>query len=161
MDAIMFSPCSQHVMELKKMAEENTSPGGCSDMNLDKGIKKSICIFSYTLQMVKIHHNEEISSYYKGFPVFGNLIILQLYWSVRGIHDCDEVVKMLQNCPKLQTLMILKWSNSTTKEDWKNRCHVPECVLSHLITCKIDGYKAVKADFRFTTLCRMRDFYRL
>jgi hypothetical protein len=100
---------------------------------------------------------------------------------------------MLQNCPKLQTLMILKvclshqwivtgfcllfssiqvflqilffsvwqWSNSTTKEDWKNRCHVPECVLSHLITCKIDGYKAVKADFRFTTLCRMRDFYRL
>jgi hypothetical protein len=33
----------------------------------------------------------------------------------------------------------------------ENPCHIPECVLSHLTTCKIEGYKAVKADFRFAT----------
>ncbi|GAU33936.1 hypothetical protein TSUD_357360 [Trifolium subterraneum] len=107
--------------------------------------------FLTIFQMGKIHRNEEISSYYKGFPVFGNLTILQLCWWFEGIHDWDEVVKMLQNCPKLQTLKIVKRSNSRTKEGWKKPCHAPECVSSHLTTCKIEGYKAVKADFRFAT----------
>lgn len=49
--------------------------------------------------------NKEINSYYKSFPVFENLTELQLYW-FNSIHDWDEVVKMLQNCPKLQTLLI-------------------------------------------------------
>jgi hypothetical protein len=31
----------QNVMELKKLAEENTSPGGCSYMNMDKVIQKA------------------------------------------------------------------------------------------------------------------------
>lgn len=51
--------------------------------------------------------NEEINLYYKGFPVFENLTDLQLSWC-NGAHDWDEVVKMLQNCPKLQTLAIKK-----------------------------------------------------
>jgi len=56
--------------------------------------------------MGKILDSEEINSY-NGFPIFGNLIKLQLCW-IRGIHDYVEVVKMLQNCPKLQALTIEK-----------------------------------------------------
>lgn len=57
--------------------------------------------------MGKILDTEEINSYNNGFPVFGNLIELQLCW-IHGIHDYVEVVKMLQNCPKLQALRIEK-----------------------------------------------------
>jgi len=42
------------------------------------------------------------------FLVFENLTELQLSWWFRGINDWDEVVKMLQNCPKLQTVNIIK-----------------------------------------------------
>jgi hypothetical protein len=56
--------------------------------------------------MGKVIYNEEIKSYYKGFPVFGNLTDLQLYYE--EIHDWDDVVKILQNCSKLQILKIKK-----------------------------------------------------
>ncbi|KAK2378287.1 hypothetical protein QL285_078856 [Trifolium repens] len=41
--------------------------------------------------------------------------------------------------------------NSTTKEDWKYPDHVPECISSHLTTCRIDGYDALYADFQFAS----------
>ncbi|MCH80189.1 F-box/LRR-repeat protein [Trifolium medium] len=99
-----------------------------------------------TLKIVKMG-KMQISSYYN-FPVFGNLTSLHLSWwyELEGIHihDWDEVVKMLQNCPKLQILKIVKGGMSTTKEGWKNPCLIPECVSSNLRTCKIESYKAVK-----------------
>ncbi|GAU50332.1 hypothetical protein TSUD_243630 [Trifolium subterraneum] len=98
--------------------------------------------------------NEEINSYYKDYPVFENLIELRLFWFDHRIHDWDDVVIMLHNCPKLQALSISKWTNSSTpgvREDWKYPYHVPECVSSHLTTCKIIDYRAIKADFRFAT----------
>jgi hypothetical protein len=49
-----------------------------------------------------------LNSYYKGFPVFENLIQLQLVWFYDAIYDWGEIVKMLQNCPKLQSLSISK-----------------------------------------------------
>jgi len=52
------------------------------------------------------------SIYYKGFSVFKNLTEFQLCWDQEGIHDWDEVVKILQDCPKLQTLKIQKVSLS-------------------------------------------------
>ncbi|WJX63475.1 hypothetical protein P8452_48355 [Trifolium repens] len=58
---------------------------------------------------------------------------------------------MLQICPKLQTLSISKCRNSRTTEDWNYPDHVPECVSSHLTTCKIIDYEPVEADFRFAT----------
>ncbi|CAJ2648175.1 unnamed protein product [Trifolium pratense] len=95
--------------------------------------------------------NEGTNSYYKALPVFKNLTKLQLEW-IQGTHDWDEVVKMLQNCPTLQTLEIEKCrQKSTTIEDWKYPDHVPECVSSHLTTCIIMNYEAVEADFRFAT----------
>ncbi|RHN54926.1 putative leucine-rich repeat domain, L domain-containing protein [Medicago truncatula] len=60
--------------------------------------------------------NEEINSYYKGFPVFENLTNLHLKL-FQARHVWYEVVKMLQSCPKLQTLRIVKCHlNSTTIE---------------------------------------------
>lgn len=66
-------------------------------------------IYFYTLTMyasyfcvVQMGHslpNAEINSYYKDFPVFGNLTKLLLCWGNEGIHEWDEVVKILQNCP--------------------------------------------------------------
>jgi len=58
--------------------------------------------------MGRCFHIEEVNSYYKGFPVFENLIHLQLVWFYDAKYDWDEIVKMLQNCPKLQTLYISK-----------------------------------------------------
>ncbi|WJX57481.1 hypothetical protein P8452_43037 [Trifolium repens] len=108
--------------------------------------------FLRVFEMGRSLPNEEINSYYKGFPVFENLTELQLHWC-QGIHDWDEVVKMLQNCPKLQTLLIAKAVHSITKEDWKQTYEydVPECVSSHLKICKIVRYEALEADFRFAT----------
>jgi hypothetical protein len=56
--------------------------------------------------------NEKINSYYKGYPVFEDLIELRLFGFDDCIHDWDDIVKMLQNCPKLQALSISKvcWS---------------------------------------------------
>jgi len=69
-----------------------------------------VCFNNYSyraVQMGKIIDNEEINSYYKGFPMFENLTDLRLYWT-RYIYSWDEVMKMLQNCPKLQALKIRK-----------------------------------------------------
>lgn len=60
------------------------------------------------VQMGHSHPNAEINSYYKDFPVFGNLTKLLLCWGNEGIHEWDEVVKILQNCPKLQAISISK-----------------------------------------------------
>ncbi|XP_058769381.1 FBD-associated F-box protein At3g52670-like [Vicia villosa] len=94
--------------------------------------------------------NKETDSYYKDFPVFENLTKLCLSWSPHTqLHEWDEVVKMLHNCPKLQFLTIFKAHSSPTKEDWKYPYHVPQCISSHLTTCIITDYEAIEADFRF------------
>jgi len=70
---------------------------------------------SFFVQMGKILSNQEINSYYKGYPMFENLIELRLFWFHHGTRDLiwDDVVKMLQNCPKLQALSITKvWLSS-------------------------------------------------
>ncbi|MCH83667.1 F-box/LRR-repeat protein [Trifolium medium] len=100
--------------------------------------------------------NEEINSFYKGFPVFQNLIKLQLYWRSyilrpHILHDWDEVLKMLPYCPKLQTLKIEKAFMSLPMEDWEYPRRVPDCVSSNLTTCEIIGYDALKEDFQFAT----------
>lgn len=59
------------------------------------------------MQLGKTISDDEIYSYYKGLPLFGNLTELQLIFR-RGIHDWGEVVKMLQKCSKLQALKIVK-----------------------------------------------------
>ncbi|RHN54444.1 putative FBD domain-containing protein [Medicago truncatula] len=98
----------------------------------------------------KTHPIEEINSYYIDIPVFENLTVLRLYWIFHVLFDWDDVMKMLQSCPKPQDFTISKWtSDSETKEDWKYPHHVPECVSSHLTTCNILHYLDVEPDFRF------------
>ncbi|AES93781.1 putative F-box domain, FBD domain, leucine-rich repeat domain, L domain-containing protein [Medicago truncatula] len=108
--------------------------------------------FLTVLEMGKFVSFDLLNSYYKGFPVFENLIQLQLVWFYDAIYDWGEIVKMLENCPKLQTLSISKWTKfAKTKADWIYPYHVPQCVSSHLTTCNIIHYQAVEADFRFAT----------
>ncbi|XP_058769314.1 uncharacterized protein LOC131643176 isoform X2 [Vicia villosa] len=96
--------------------------------------------------------NKETNSYYKDLPVFENLTKLCLSWRPHTqLHEWDEVVKMLHNCPKLQFLTIFKADSSPTKEDWKYPFHVPQCLSSHLTTINITEYEAIEADFRFAS----------
>lgn len=129
---------------------------------LSKLIKASIHLFEVPLRAVsnvqhlslfemgKTDPIEEINSYYTGIPVFENLTVLRLYWFFHVLFDWDDVMKMLQSCPKLQDITISKCtSDFKTKVDWKYPYHVPECVSSHLTTCNILHYQDVEPDFRF------------
>ncbi|XP_024630571.1 putative FBD-associated F-box protein At5g56440 [Medicago truncatula] len=109
--------------------------------------------FLNVLQMGTRLPSEENTSYYKSLPIFENLIELRLSWTSRVTHDWSEVMKMLQNCPKLQTLSIKKWwgSITTIMENGKYQDHVPECVSSHLTTINITNYQTVEADFKFAS----------
>ncbi|RHN68458.1 putative FBD domain-containing protein [Medicago truncatula] len=135
---------------------------------LSKLIKANICLFNVPLRAVSNVQfltvtgigqslpNQEINSYYQGYHVFENLVEFQLVWFDHCIHDWYEVVQMLHYCPKLQTLPISKvcWSRSSTtrgNEVWKDPYTIPECVSSHLTTCKILDYHALEDDFRFLT----------
>jgi hypothetical protein len=71
--------------------------------------------FIFCVQMGQSLPNEEINTYYKGFSVLENLIELRLFWFKHCVHDWNEVVTMLQICPKLQTLSI-------SKVCWSRRC---------------------------------------
>lgn len=56
----------------------------------------------------------EINSYFKGFLVCQNLIHLELYFYIfhhmDNVVEWDNVVVVLENCPKLQILVIEKVS---------------------------------------------------
>ncbi|RHN55320.1 putative FBD domain, leucine-rich repeat domain, L domain-containing protein [Medicago truncatula] len=94
--------------------------------------------------------NKQINTFEKSLPVLENLRELQLTWFGR-IHNWEVVVKMLQNCPILQTLTILKAENSASIEHWEYPDHVPECVSSNLTKFEVMHYEAWEADFRFAT----------
>ncbi|PNX73023.1 F-box/LRR-repeat protein [Trifolium pratense] len=101
-------------------ASVGVTAGGNSEPSLSKLIKASIRLFDVPLRalscvkfltvtkMGKRLPDEKINSYYKGYPVFEDLIELRLFWFDDCIHDWDDVVKMLQNCPKLEALSISK-----------------------------------------------------
>ncbi|XP_058769388.1 FBD-associated F-box protein At3g52670-like [Vicia villosa] len=77
-------------------------------------------------------NDKKTDSFYKEFPVFENLKVLNLCWSTTAqIHEWDEA------------------KSSPTKEDWKYPYHVPQCLSSHLTTINITEYEAIEADFRF------------
>ncbi|XP_058772224.1 putative FBD-associated F-box protein At3g50710 [Vicia villosa] len=85
---------------------------------------------------------QPIESYDKAFQ---NLIQLELNG---GILDWTELLRILQNCPKLQAFSISM--TLTTNNDWKYPYHVPECVSSHLKKCRIEIYgDAGDDDFQF------------
>lgn len=65
-------------------------------------------LFVCDVQMGPSLPNEGNTSYYKNLPLFENLTELRLSWTSRVTHDWSEVMKMLQKCPKLQTLSIKK-----------------------------------------------------
>ncbi|XP_045787241.1 putative FBD-associated F-box protein At5g56820 [Trifolium pratense] len=81
-------------------------------------------------------------------PVFQNLIQLQLH--IRNFQNWDDVVELLQCCPKLQTLTIHKSAmNNNLSINWRDPNPVPECISSHLRSCTIN-YEGWKDELKFT-----------
>ncbi|XP_045831573.1 F-box/FBD/LRR-repeat protein At4g26340-like [Trifolium pratense] len=73
-----------------------------------------------------------VKSYYKDCPVLRNLIHLEL--SITNLGRLDDVVELLQYCPKLQILSFSKWKYPNS---------VPECISSSLrsFTTNYEGWE--------------------
>ncbi|PNY02802.1 F-box/LRR-repeat protein [Trifolium pratense] len=113
----------------------------------------------YDVQFLRLEPklpNENIISYFKGSPVFRNLIHLELLF--HHFHGWDDVVDVLQHCPNLQILSVEKvtqipnitfrnswfrtWEltlkiNLEKYTNWKCPNYVPKCVSSHLRSCAV------------------------
>ncbi|GAU44399.1 hypothetical protein TSUD_246250 [Trifolium subterraneum] len=99
------------------------------------------------------HSEPETNSYFRGFLVCQNLIQLELCF--HRFHHWDNVVEVLQNCPKLQILSFEKWPYSCYNKDdlnitWKDPTFVPECISSRLKSCIID-YKGKVDELQFAS----------
>ncbi|AES97471.1 putative FBD domain-containing protein [Medicago truncatula] len=107
--------------------------------------------FLRIIKMDEIDHNKNINAYYKDFPVFCNLIHLEILFSDYD-HSWNNVAKVLQHSPKLQILLIRKRSSNyyTYRKDWESPNSIPECVSSHLKTCTIINYEGWKGDIQFS-----------
>ncbi|KAK2430425.1 FBD-associated F-box protein [Trifolium repens] len=90
----------------------------------------------------------EIDPYYGGFPVFQNLIELNI--SFYKFHHWNDLVGVLQYCPKLQILSIFKLAvKKHLSINWRYPNSVPGCISSHLRSCSIN-YEGWKDELRFT-----------
>ncbi|XP_045786719.1 F-box/FBD/LRR-repeat protein At4g26340-like [Trifolium pratense] len=90
----------------------------------------------------------EINSYYGGFPVFQNLTDLNLCFY--KFNHWNDVIEVLQYCPKLQILSIFKLAvKKHLSINWKYPSSVPECIASHLISCTIN-YEGWKGELEFS-----------
>ncbi|KEH15322.1 F-box/RNI/FBD-like domain protein [Medicago truncatula] len=83
-------------------------------------------------------------------PVFPNLIHIKL-WFYDFFHGWDGILQLLQHCPKLQTLFIIRKRSSRFSEEWKYLNSVPECVSSHLRSCTILNFEGSANNLRFAT----------
>ncbi|WJX09600.1 hypothetical protein P8452_00416 [Trifolium repens] len=91
---------------------------------------------------------QEINSYYGDFPVFQNLINLNIGFS--KFHHWDEVVGVLQCCPKLQIFSIFKVAiNKHLFINWKYPDYIPDCISYHLRSCTIN-YEGFEYELQFT-----------
>lgn len=72
-----------------------------------------------------------VEDIFKVIPVFKNLIEIELWF-----YGWDGAVELLQHCPKLQILFMIKWNTSLCKD---RDFPIPglECVASHLRSCSI------------------------
>ncbi|CAJ2639035.1 unnamed protein product [Trifolium pratense] len=101
------------------------------------------------LRVIKVKPSlkKNIKEFFKGIPVFGNLIHIEL-WFYGFFHGWDGVVQLLQHCPKLQILYMRKWNTSVSK-DWECPISDLECLSSHLRSCTILNFEGSENDLRF------------
>ncbi|GAU23916.1 hypothetical protein TSUD_181050 [Trifolium subterraneum] len=93
-------------------------------------------------------HEGDMDSYYIECPVFQNLIHIEL--GIYALQNWEDIVELLQCCPKLQILSIKKSAmNRNLSINWTYPNHVPECISSHLRSCTIN-YEGWKDELRFT-----------
>ncbi|XP_058749699.1 FBD-associated F-box protein At4g10400-like [Vicia villosa] len=120
----------------------------------------------YNVQFLQLEvrlPNENIISYFKGSPIFQNLIHLKLMFV--HFYGWNDLMDVLQNCPNLEILLIdeifpkyaqngfheCSWAlsiSSTSLTNWKCPNSVPECISSHLRSCTI-SYDGMPDSLRF------------
>ncbi|BAU01039.1 hypothetical protein VIGAN_11019300, partial [Vigna angularis var. angularis] len=79
---------------------------------------------------------------------FHNLVQLQLKVEL----DWLLVLKVLDHCPKLQSLVIdisKKYGRCYEEDVWPYPQTVPTCISSHLKTCRLIYYRGSKDEFHF------------
>ncbi|GAU49509.1 hypothetical protein TSUD_306620 [Trifolium subterraneum] len=78
--------------------------------------------------------------------MFHNLTHMELIFDIRPswMFEWEWLIKLLQNSPKLQTIIIDEVDTFHTCGDreWKDPDVIPECLLSHLTTCSLRNYRS-------------------
>ncbi|GAU28184.1 hypothetical protein TSUD_313430 [Trifolium subterraneum] len=99
-----------------------------------------------------IHHlrlKQQGDHYLTG--MFHNLTHMELIFDVRGWFKWLQLIKLLKNFPKLQTLIIdeVDMVHNYSNREWKDPKFVPECLLSHLTTCSLRNYSRINCKLQF------------
>ncbi|KAK7275918.1 hypothetical protein RIF29_17044 [Crotalaria pallida] len=87
-------------------------------------------------------------SHYKVNRTFSNLTFLGLIFMV---YDWDCFIEVLQHCPKLQTLLIVKYADRNPDDKkWVQRSQpVPKCLTSHLKKFTLKNFRGWECELQF------------
>ncbi|XP_045831179.1 F-box/FBD/LRR-repeat protein At4g26340-like [Trifolium pratense] len=116
----------------------------------DVPIKAIYNVHFLKIKMTGMSLQPKIHSYCRDFLVLQNLIHLELCY-----YNMDDVVKVLQNCPKLQILSVTKWTYLCNKGLYYMLgaflpTSVPKCIFSQLRSCTIN-YDGSIDEIQFAT----------
>ncbi|KAE9618013.1 putative F-box domain, FBD domain, leucine-rich repeat domain, L domain-containing protein [Lupinus albus] len=88
----------------------------------------------------------EVSPHYNDMPAFYNLTEMKLFFYE---YRWQQLVELLNHCPKLQILKIHMSFGMEHDENWACPRFVPECVLLHLRECSIYEYGGMEGELQF------------
>ncbi|CAK8537870.1 unnamed protein product [Lathyrus sativus] len=105
----------------------------------------------YNVQILKIWVNrrklpEQV--FISNSRSFQNLIHLELFG--HASEDCEDLMGLLQNCPKLQFLTIATLLDMDLFKNWRYPNTIPNCISSHLRSCTL-RFDAFDVDLRLAT----------
>ncbi|ESW12572.1 hypothetical protein PHAVU_008G124400 [Phaseolus vulgaris] len=84
----------------------------------------------------------------ESFPMFENLIHLELH--LESNIQWHLVIKMLNHCPKLETVILHMPAEPYSCTSWICPQFVPECIASKLKRCSIFNYTGRRSEMEFT-----------
>ncbi|XP_058746422.1 putative FBD-associated F-box protein At3g50710 [Vicia villosa] len=124
--------------------------------SLQKLIRADICESDvpftaiYNVQILKLWVNRKLPEQViiPNNRSFQNLIHLELF--AIASEYCEDLMGLLQNCPKLQSLTIAVLRDQDLFKNWKYPITVPNCISSHLRSCTL-RFDAFEVDLRLAT----------
>ncbi|KEH25411.1 putative FBD domain, leucine-rich repeat domain, L domain-containing protein [Medicago truncatula] len=151
---------AEHIRLRSEMrSDKNNIPEeGFKSLTLSKLVRASISSMDALFNGID---NVEFLRITKGFkdqeatfiaiPLFPNLNHIELVFCNSSFHCWDGIGELLRHCPKLQILIIKKWTTASSSNEWKHPLSVHECVSSHLRSCTILNFHGSANDLRFAT----------